>query len=176
MNQSLIIGLSSFVLLVLIAAVFLYLHFKEQKDAAVFEWQKIREKTRLRIDMMPNLIETVRRFKLLDPQVIAEIIALRSETWPIEDITSVKVNKELVLSKHLHKIWEVGMQNTEASKDTNFLSLKNDLTLLGAEIESLEEIYNQKIRNYNKKINFIIFRPFLQSLRLQKMPIFEFEA
>lgn len=172
MTQSTLIALASFILLLLIAATFFYLHLQSLRQETLGTWQKIREKTRLRSDMIPLLIETVKKFGVGDPKIVSEMMALRTTSWPIEELTPAKVNAELSLSNDLHSLWDAAKNNQDLSRDTNFLSAKKDITDLGKEIEALEEIYNQKIRNYNKKTELFL----LKFLRIKKLPIFEFEA
>jgi hypothetical protein len=125
--------------------------------------------------MIPNLIETLRRYKVADENFIEALIGLRNTCWPPEEVSSAKVNGELTLSNFLHKIWQAANKRQELLHDIQFLSMQKEMLDLGAEIEKIEDVYNDKVRAFNSKLNFVLIRPFLKVLKLRKMEIFEFE-
>jgi LemA protein len=175
MSQSVIIAVFSFLILIVLGALFLYLSFKGAKDDAFFYWRQILEKLRLRDDMIPNLLETIRLYCKNEENLMAEMISLRVKSWPVAEPNAIKVHAELNLSSNLHSIWELSKKYPGLNVDTNFLSLKKDFTDLGKEIDEMGEVYNAKIRSFNRHIGFILWQPFSRLFGLKKLPVFEFE-
>ena len=175
MSQSTIIAIFSFLVLVALAGLFLYLHLRGLREDAAAYWEQILDKLRIRNDMVPNLIETVHRYDQADEQLINGLIALRAKSWPIDAVNPAKVDAELTLTENLHLVWQLPQKKPELNHDTNFLSLKKDFSDLGKEIDAMTEEYNQKIRSYNKKVNLVLAKNLLFLLGLKALPVFEFE-
>lgn len=175
MNESLLIPVLSFLVLLAIALLFLYLHLKSVRDELKAYWNMVLDKMRIRDDMVPNLIETVRKYTKDEEKLFQEMIQLRSKSWPMEEANGHKVNVELSLTQSLHEAWKIPQKNPGLNHDTNFLSLKKDFHDLGKEIDGMVDIYNKRVRSFNRRVGFILLRPFFALVRLKKFHIFEFE-
>lgn len=136
----------------------------------------ISEKIRLRLDMLPRVIEIVQRYSFSDAKLIADIIQMRQKSWPIEELSLHKVHTELNLSAVLRTLWKETAQFQDLQKDIDFLSSRAEIHESGKYIEQFQDIYNQRIRSYNGKVNLFMLKPFLSLLGLRSMNIFEFEA
>lgn len=176
MNQSYLIAFFSFLVLLVLALLFLYLHLRSVREELVTYWNSILDKLRIRNDMVPNLIETIRKYTTDEEKLINEMIALRSKSWPMEKADAQKVNVELSLTQALHEVWKLGQKIQALHLDTNFLSLKKDFHDLGQEIDGMTEDYNRRVRSFNKRVGFIVIRPFTAFLKLHRFPVFEFEV
>lgn len=174
-KQSLIIAVFSIVVLFLIAVLFLYLHLKSVRDEIIAYWKSILDKMRIRNDMIPNLIETIRKYTKTEEKILMEMAQLRAKSWPIEQANGQKVNVELTLTNELHGVWKLPQKYPALNVDTNFLSLKKDFHDLGKEIDGMVDVYNKRIRSFNGRVGFILVRPFLALMRLKRFPVFEFE-
>lgn len=173
MNQTFVIAVFSFLVLLAIAVLFLYLYLKAIHDEVIAYWNSILDKLRIRNDMIPNLIETVRSSVKGEEKLLAEMASLRSKSWPLEDATAEKVNVELNLTDDLHGVWKLSQKFPALNLDTNFLSLKKDFHDLGKEIDEMVDVYNKKIRTFNGRM--MIVKPLLGLMRLKKLQVFEFE-
>lgn len=173
MNESVIVILVSVLLLVLVGGVFLFFYFKSIKQEIDSYFELMIQKAGVRLDKIPNLIETVRPFTD-DTQLIDKVINMRAETWSTSN-KKKRIVAELEISSVLHKLWEKAAGSEELQRNTNFLELKMEFKEIGKEIEEMGEIYNVKVRNYNKLIGFFLLKPFLSLMRFRKMVVFEFE-
>jgi len=174
-QQSFLISIFSFIVLVAIAVLFLYLHLKSLQDEIVSYWESVLEKMRIRNDMIPNLIETVRKFAKNEDKLLDGLIQLRAKSWPMEEANGPKASAELSLTNDLHEVWQLPQKIPALNVDTNFLSLKKDFHELGQEIDEMVNVYNQKIRAFNARTGFVLLRPFFALMRMKRFQIFEFE-
>ncbi len=173
MNESVIVILVSVILLAGVAAVFLYFYFISIKQEVEAYYELMIQKAGVRLDKIPNLIETVRPFTD-DAELIDKIISMRAGAWAMTN-KKKRIVAELDISSILHKLWEKAAGSTELQRNTNFLELKMEFKEIGKEIEDMGDIYNAKVRNYNKSLNFFLLKPFLSLMRFKKMVVFEFE-
>lgn len=152
------------------------MHLKTLLARAEDIWEILNDRIRVRTDMFPNLLETVRMQSGLQEKLVEAISALRQKSWTLDFPTAERVHAELELSHHLHEIWKMAEGNPQLHNNINFLALKKDMMDLGNEIERLSEQYNEKIRHYNKHVGFPLVAQFGTLFRLSRKPIFEFEV
>ena len=168
MNQSALISIFSFLVLLAIAVLFLYLYLRSMRNEAIAFWKMILDKMRVRNDMIPNMIETVRQHSGKAENFLNESILLRSKSWPLEHADGHKVNLELSLTKELHAVWALVESVPALNLDTNFLALKKDFHDLGSDIDAMVDVYNKKVRAFNG--------PLMKGLRMKRLQVFEFEG
>jgi len=176
MTNNFIMAVLTIVFLIIFGAVFLFFYFRSIKSEIDEYWLLVLQKLRLRLDKIPALVETVRNLTGISQEEINELIKLRSAGWPMNDNGKLKIHSELNISQKIHWIWDLAGKYPELKKDTNFLSLKGEFKELGAEIEKMLEIYNGKVRHYNKLRGFILLWPFMLVFKYGKLLAFEFEA
>lgn len=174
MSNSILIIVSSLIVLLLIAATFAFFYLKTVRQEINEYWLLLLERLHLRLDKIPNLIETVRKFKADESMKV--LIDLRAKIWPVYEADKIQVQSQLEITEKLQKLWHLSKQIPELGKDTNFLALKMEFRQTGSDIENVSEKYNQKIRSYNHKIGFILLAPFAIIFGFKRLPIFEFEG
>ncbi len=174
LGTDILIPASSAFILLIIALTFLYLFLKGSAEDVHTYWSLMQDKVRLRLDKLPNIIETIRKYEKAQEKTIQEIIKLRNEAWPIENPSPKKVQLELSLSSNLHLLWGGLESNKELAKDVNFLAVRKEIIDLGQEIDTMADKYNVKVLHFNKRIG--LFLPFAFIFGFRKLPVFEFEA
>ncbi|HLG25610.1 MAG TPA: LemA family protein [Candidatus Gracilibacteria bacterium] len=175
MPQSFLVAIFSTVFLLLVAGAFLFIYFRSQLHEVDEIWSELLDKLRLRLDKIPNLIETLRAFTTGQDNYFAELIKLRASTWPLEHADKKRVHAELDVSDKLRFAWELQQKFPELGKDTNFLSLHTDFRSVSKEIDSTSHRYNERARRFNRQSGFPLIKPFLLILGFRKLQIFEFE-
>lgn len=173
-GTDILIPAASAAILLIIAFTFLFLYFKGLKEDVHGFWVLMQAKIGLRLDKLPNLIETIRGNSKGQEQTIAEIIKLRNEAWKVTDPSPKKVQLELNLSSDLHGIWDTLAKNGDLQNNVNFLAIRKEIIDLGREIDHMADEYNDKVLHYNKRVGW--FLPFAFVFGYRKMSVFEFEA
>ena len=172
-QQLLIIVLSVLVLLVM-GATLLFFYFRALQHELDLDWQIVLDNLRLRLDKIPNLLETVRAFAPGEAKKIDDLAKLRGNNWPLEDPGKEKASGELSISMNLKAVWSLSKKYPELARDTNFLALKTEFKEIILEIEKSVEFYNKRVGRYNGIVRFILFLPFSLLMRFPKMPLFAF--
>lgn len=176
MTQQLIIIILSAVVLLIMAATLLFIYFRSLRHELLLNWQLVLDNLRLRLDKIPNLLETVRAFAPGEEKLIAELIRLRGTNWPAEDADKSKISAELAVSMKLKEVMALSKKYPEMGRDTNFMAMKTEFKEINAEIEKSVEFHNKRISRYNGIVGFFLFLPFSLLMRFPKMPAFVFEA
>lgn len=175
MNESTIVTIIGTVAIIVVSLVFVYFYFMSLREEIREYWFLVLIKLRIRLDKIPNLIETLRTSTEGQDALINELVSARAETWPIRKAGKDRVHAELGISNKLHEVWKVGKQFEDLKKNTNYLALKMEFKEIGKEIEEMGAIYNNKVRNFNKIVGIVGLKQLLGLMRFKKLPIFEFE-
>lgn len=174
-QQVLIIVLSVIVLLIM-GGTMLFFYFRALLHELDLDWQIVLDNLRLRLDKIPNLLETVRFFSPGESKIIEELAKLRSKSWPAEHGGKDKTSMETAVSANLKAVWALEKKYPDLARDTNFLALKTEFKEINAEIVGSLEFYNKRVKRYNGIVRFILFLPFSLLMRFPKMPLFSFEV
>lgn len=175
MQSSILVAIFSVVVLLIMAGTFLFFYMRSIRADIYEYWRELLGKLRLRLDKIPNLIETVKRLQISQDQLLADLVNLRSESWKIAEANKQKVHKELEISNKLGIIWGLRSELPQLNQDTNFLALRMEFKQANKDIEGMLDTYNDRVRRYNKSRRNLFFLPFVLLFRFKKLPIFEFE-
>ncbi|MBP7058389.1 LemA family protein [Candidatus Gracilibacteria bacterium] len=176
MQQQLLMGILSVLFLIIIGSIFLFFYFRSVRDEIEDFWITVLKKLRDRQDKIPRLIESIREIPGIDAVLINELITLRSSNWPITSHEKNKITNELLISQKIHQIWDLENSHPDLKKNIAFLAIKSEFKDCGSDLEKTLEVFNKKIRHYNKLRNFFLIRPFMWVLHYKKVLVFEFEA
>ncbi len=175
MLTSFLIAFFTILILLLMGGILAFYYFRSITTELRDEWETVLDNLNLRLDKIPNLLETVRNLVPNQEKIIAEIIRLRGESRATTEAGADKVQKELSISQKLRTLVDLGRKEPRLNKDINFLALKTELKQLDAEIEKTAAIYNERVRGYNKTSKLIFMRPIALIFRFPPKPVFEYE-
>jgi len=175
MTESIIVIVVSVLVLLLLALTFVYFYFRSIKQEVSAYWEMVLQKLGVRLDKLPVLVETVRRYEGFNAEVLNNLTDARAKAWGTRG-GKERVHAELAVSSSLHKVWELTKSHGELNHDTSYLEVKMELKEIVLEIEEMGDVYNNKVRNFNKLAGFVLFKPFIGLMGFGKMPIFEFEG
>lgn len=170
-----LVAILSVVFLLILAGIFMFYHFRLLRADIRASWAEILIKLRKRLDKIPSLVETVRSSIGGEEVLIRDIIDLREKSWPMDKLSKELVQNELFITEKIHNVWGLVKHNEKLNDDITFMALKTEFKEIGDEIDAMSQVYNDKVRKFNKSVGFIIFRPFLSLMGFKKMRIFEFE-
>lgn len=167
---------------VVILAVFVFsisvIHMRTIRDEINIRWYNLVDKLQYRQDLLPLLVETMRRY-LGDDEKFKEkiklLIDVRARAAKNIKPGMEKIVVEHDLSRKVAELIKLGETNEKLRLDTIYLEVKKELSDIRGEIEKLSNDYNNRVRKHNN----IIHRPYnvvpALALKYNKKQIFEFE-
>lgn len=173
-NVLLIIGAAGVLLIFWIVAGIR--HLSELKRAITEQWEMVDELLRKRQDLVPNLIETIRRFGDVGEDLIERVIRERRHSALHYGPGSKKIELEHDLSKSINELFDLRKSVEGLGGDTNFLELKTEIDDLEKELEQRSKKYNEMVRYYNKHRKNLVLRPLAVIFSYKTMNIFEVET
>ncbi len=111
----------------------------------------VQEKRRL--DLIPNLIETVKGYAKHEKSTFEEVTKARTAVMKApEGDLSKRAESENMLSGALKSLFAVSENYPDLKANENFLSLQSELTDTEDKIQAARRFYNGNIRDFNMKL------------------------
>jgi LemA protein len=119
-------------------------HLRAMTDEA---WSGIDVQLKRRYDLIPNLVETVRGYKIHEQSVLEQIAKMRSMAIHATTIGQ-KSEAENQLTGALKTLFAVSENYPNLKVNENFLALQKELSLIEDELQLSRRYYNGAVRNY----------------------------
>jgi len=161
MNWSitLALGASMMVLIVIVGVCFLFLFWLfglynaavRLKNRVKNAWSQIDVQLKRRYDLIPNLVECVKKFMEHEKETLTAVIQARSACM---NATGVKeqAQAENMLTGALKSLFAVTESYPQLKADQNMMSLQEELTSTENRISFARQHYNDAVMQYNTRI------------------------
>ncbi|MFN7160893.1 MAG: LemA family protein [Candidatus Gracilibacteria bacterium] len=106
---------------------------------------------KLRYDLIPNLVETVKGYAAHEKDTLDKITSLRADAMKAGSL-SEKAAKESALVGSLHGLFAVAEQYPDLKANQNFLSLQQELSDIENKIAAARRFFNNATKEYNSTI------------------------
>jgi len=147
-------------------------HLSTLKKNLADDFEFVDEKIRLRHDIIPILIEILRKFSVSFPE---KIISTRDKARRVQEAGLIKIESEYDLSHEIKELINTGLKNSLCAKDPNFLEIKKEIENLNIEILNRSRQYNDTVLKFNSTKNIWILLPISKIMKLKQALIFQFE-
>ena len=124
-----------------------------------------------RFDLIPNLIEVVKRYMNYEKDGLEQLTKLRMTYNTTKDI---KVSEEL--NNQMNRILITTENYPELKASEHFLNLQRNLTKMESQLQAARRIYNNDVTNYNTKINIVPYNIVAKIFRFKEEPLFKIEV
>ncbi len=104
-----------------------------------------------RVDLIPNLIETVKGYAKHEKEVFEKVTAARSSLMNAESPVE-KAKAENMLEKTLKSLFAVAEAYPDLKASNNFLELQEELSDTENKIAYSRQFYNANVLEYNSKL------------------------
>ena len=136
------------VVLLLVAAIYGVSTFNrlvKQRNSVEDAWSGIDVQLTRRADLVPNLVEVVRTYKLHEQQTLEQVVAARTTVHGPAQTGEVEAKVQSAVGSLL----AVAEAYPDLKANTNFQHLQTELATLEEDISFARRYYNGTVRNYN---------------------------
>jgi LemA protein len=134
--------------IVLLAGILLYNRFIRRRALVGEAWSGIDVQLKRRFDLIPNLVETVKAYRVYEARVLTDLTELRARTQTAAGPTE-RGRLESALSDRLYGLFAVAENYPELKANTVFLDLQERLTGVEDELQLARRYYNGTVRDLN---------------------------
>ena len=114
-------------------------------------WSGMDVQLKRRADLIPNLVETVKKYMGHERELLEKVTELRAQSQSVRGLTE-KGRLEGALSRALANLFAVAEEYPDLKANQNFLALQKELSEIEDEIQLARRYYNGTVRNLNIKI------------------------
>src|SRR5207344_2050040 len=139
------------VVLLLIAAVFLYNRLVSLRNRVENAWAQVDVQLKRRYDLIPNLVETVKGYATHERETLEGVTQARNMALNAQG-PQQQAEAENVLSGALKSLFAVSEAYPDLKANQNFLNLQEELTGTEGRIAYARQFYNDTVQKYNTKI------------------------
>jgi LemA protein len=158
---------------VLIAAYNGSIRRRNQVDNA---WSQIDVQLKRRLDLIPNLVETVKGYAAHERETLEAVINARNAAISAPDEPGPQAQAEGALSGALRQVFALGEAYPDLKANQNFLALQEELTATEGRVAYARQFYNDSVLDYNNKILQFPSVVFAKMLNFTERDYFEAEA
>lgn len=106
---------------------------------------------KLRWDLIPNLVETVKGYAKHEQSTLSQIVGLRSNAYDSMS-PEEKLEANTQMSGGLSRLMAIAEAYPDLKANQNFMDLSSQLSRIEADIANARKYYNATVRNFNNKV------------------------
>ena len=171
-----VLGIVLAVIVVLfVVVVMLYNNLVKSRNKVDNAWAQIDVQLQRRLDLIPNLVETVKGYANHESGTLEKVIAARSAVMNAgtpED----KMAADNALSGSLKSLFAVSEAYPDLKANANFQQLQSQLSDTEDKISYMRQSYNDTVMNYNTAIQTFPAVLFAAMLGFKERPHFDAET
>src|SRR4051812_24313109 len=166
------------ILLVIVVAIVIYcivaynglIRGKNQIENA---WSQIDVQLKRRIDLIPNLVETVKAYAAHEKDTLDAVIRARNAAIAAPDTPAGQADANNQISGALRQIFALSEAYPDLKANQNFLALQEELTATEGRVAYARQFYNDSVKDYNTKLQAFPSVIFARMMKYDKREYFE---
>lgn len=159
----------------LLALIFIYNSLVRAKIRVNEAWSDITVQMKRRLDLIPNLISTVKGYAKHERELFEKVTRARTEIMNAKDVKDT-AKAENAFQSALKSIFAVAENYPDLKANQNFLQLQDELVDTEDKIQAARRFYNGAVRDLNTKIEVFPTRLFAAMLGFKQREFFETEG
>lgn len=136
-------------LVIYIASV--YNKLVRERNKVKDQWSQIDVQLKRRVDLIPNLVETVKGYAKHEKDTFKEVVEARNKFNSAGSVQD-EINANNQITQALNKLFALSEAYPELKANENFLSLQSDLRDVEEKISYARQFYNDTVLSYNNAV------------------------
>jgi len=136
-------------------------------------WSQIDVQLKRRIDLIPNLVETVKGYAAHEKDTLDRVIQARNSAIAAPSTPGAQAQADNVLTGALRQVFALSEAYPDLKANQNFLALQEELTATEGRVAYARQFYNDSVLNYNNKLQTFPTVIFASMLKFDKREYFE---
>jgi LemA protein len=164
------------VAVVLILGVVLYNGLVRKRNQVDNAWSQIDVQLKRRLDLIPNLVETVKGYASHERQTLEAVITARNTALAAPSQPAAQASADNLVSGALRQLFALSEAYPDLKANQNFRDLQEELTATESRVAYARQFYNDSVLSYHNSLDTF---PSLLVARIggfQRREFFEAEA
>jgi LemA protein len=114
-------------------------------------WSQIDVQLKRRLDLIPNLVETVKGYASHERETLEAVVQARQATLAAPDTPAAQAQADNLLSGALRQLFALSEAYPDLKANQNFLALQEELTATEGRIAYARQFYNDSVLSYDNR-------------------------
>ena len=136
-------------------------------------WSQIDVQLKRRIDLIPNLVETVKAYAAHEKTTLEAVINARNAAISAPATPAGQANADNQMTGALRQLFALGEAYPDLKANQNFLALQEELSATEGRVAYARQFYNDSVLGYNNKLQAFPTVFFARMLKFEKREYFE---
>jgi len=136
-------------------------------------WSQIDVQLKRRIDLIPNLVETVKGYASHEKETLDAVIRARNAAIAAPSTPAGQAAADSQMTGALRQLFALGEAYPDLKANQNFLALQEELTATEGRVAYARQFYNDSVLSYNTKIQAFPTVFFARLLKFERREYFE---
>jgi len=136
-------------------------------------WSQIDVQLKRRLDLIPNLVETVKGYAAHERETLEAVIQARNAAMQAPNNPQAQAHADNQLTGALKSIFALGEAYPDLKANQNFLQLQEELTATEGRVAYARQFYNDSVLDYNNKLQQVPTMYFARALKFERREYFE---
>ena len=174
--------MSAIVVLVIIAVVIglyvmgLYNTLVQMRNSVKEAWSDIEVQLKRRLDLIPNLLATVKGYTKYESETLEKIVAARNAALGHPQTMQEVAKAEGEISGALKSLFALSESYPDLKANANFIELQHELRDTEDKIQAARRFYNGNVMAFNTKIQQFPANVIAGHFNFTEQPLFELAA
>lgn len=146
-----LIVILAIVAVLVVAVILLYNNLVQQKNRVGNAWTQISVQLQRRLDLIPNLVETVKGYAAHERGTLEAVTEARAAVMNARTLDEQQAADNF-LSGTLKSLFAVAEQYPDLKANQNFIQLQREITDTEDKISYMRQSYNDTVMTYNNAI------------------------
>ena len=162
------------VVLLVVYVIGVYNGLVKSKNQVESAWAQIDVQLKRRLDLIPNLVETVKGYAAHEKETLQGVIEARNKAMTASTVADQAAADNMITGA-LNKLFALQEAYPDLKANQNFLALQEELTATEGRVAYARQFYNDAVQKYNTKIATFPTVIFAGMLRFTEREYFEAE-
>jgi LemA protein len=136
-------------------------------------WSQIDVQLKRRIDLIPNLVETVKAYAAHEKDTLDAVIKARNAAMAAPATPSGQAEANEQVTGALRQLFALSEAYPDLKANQNFLALQEELSATEGRVAYARQFYNDSVLGYNNKLQSFPSVFFARLLKFEKREYFE---
>jgi len=136
-------------------------------------WSQIDVQLKRRIDLIPNLVETVKAYAAHEKSTLDAVIQARNAAMAAPATPHGQAEADNQMTGALRQMFALGEAYPDLKANQNFLALQEELSATEGRVAYARQFYNDSVLGYNNKLEAFPTVFFARMLKFEKREYFE---
>jgi LemA protein len=136
-------------------------------------WSQIDVQLKRRIDLIPNLVETVKAYAAHEKDTLDAVVRARNAAIAAPATPSGQAEADNQITGALRQLFALSEAYPDLKANQNFLALQEELTATEGRVAYARQFYNDSVLNYNNKLQAFPTVIYAKALKFERREYFE---